>query len=156
MHRNAGAGLTRAVLFDRLTDDDPFSSSELEPVRTHDRDALIESVGAELSRLLNTRRATSSYLKTPTVIDYGVPDWSALYADRAEDRKHLAWDIRLAIGYFEPRLTQVNVTVDPIDTRRQALRVRISGVLQAGNVRWPAVFVAELVEGSAGVGYVEE
>ena len=61
------------ALFDRLSDHAPLSGHE-----SGDTDLDIqESVLAELSRLLNTRRPREPYLRQANVLDYGLPDWSA-------------------------------------------------------------------------------
>ena len=116
--------------------------------RGFDRQALSESVREELLRLLNTRRAPRSRLKQMTVIDYGIVDWSGLYADRSEDRLKLAREIRLAIAHFEPRLQLAEVDVQPLDGSRHALRVRIAGQLRSGGSEiWPVAFVMDMVDG---------
>lgn len=116
--------------------------------RGFDRQALSESVREELLRLLNTRRAPRSRLKQMTVIDYGIVDWSGLYADRSEDRLKLAREIRLAIAHFEPRLQLAEVDVQPLDGSRHALRVRIAGQLRSGGSEiWPVAFVMDMADG---------
>ena len=116
--------------------------------RGFDRQALSDSVREELLRLLNTRRAPRSRLNQMTVIDYGIVDWSGLYADRSEDRLKLAREIRLAIAHFEPRLQLAEVDVQPLDGSRHALRVRIAGQLRSGGSEiWPVAFVMDMADG---------
>lgn len=136
---------SRAPLLDRLASQDEAGSAR---ARGFDRQALSESVREELLRLLNTRRAPRSRLKQMTVIDYGIVDWSGLYADRSEDRLKLAREIRLAIAHFEPRLQLAEVDVQPLDGSRHALRVRISGHLRSGGSEiWPVAFVMDMADG---------
>lgn len=148
MARTARGPESRAPLFDRLADESPFSTVEQIPLRTHDRAALAESVRAELSRLLNTRLESRPRTTPPTVIDYGVADWTGLSAERTADRNQLAASMTRAIAAFEPRLRNALVEVDAIDKRRWALRVRISGELHAERERWPVAFVADLIGGT--------
>jgi type VI secretion system lysozyme-related protein len=134
---------SRAALFERLAAQDEVGFGQ---EREFDRRALGESVRQELLRLLNTRRSVRPLLKQPSIIDYGIADWSGLYADRSDDRLRLAREIRLAINHFEPRLQLGEVDVQPLDGSRHALRVRIAGHLR-GSEAWPAVFVMDMADG---------
>ena len=95
------------ALFDRLSDDAPFSGHE-----SGDTDLDIqESVLAELSRLLNTRRHTQPYLGQTNVLDYGLPDWSEVGRHNAEEQRRLLRTIQSTIQQYEPRLKNVIVEV---------------------------------------------
>jgi type VI secretion system lysozyme-related protein len=135
---------SRAPLLDRLASQD---EAGLAPAVAFDRQALSESVRQELLRLLNTRRSVRPRLKQLTVIDYGIADWSGLYADRSDDRLKLAREVRLAIAHFEPRLQLTDVDVQPLDGSRHALRVRIAGLLRGGSETWPVDFVMDMADG---------
>jgi type VI secretion system lysozyme-related protein len=135
---------SRALLFDRLASQDEAGFAQ---AVAFDRHALSESVRQELLRLLNTRRSIRPRLKQLTVIDYGIADWSGLYADRNEDRIKLAREIRLAIAHFEPRLQLTEVSVQPLDGSRHALRVNISGRLRGYAEAWPVAFVMDMADG---------
>ncbi|MBM2886772.1 type VI secretion system baseplate subunit TssE [Chromobacterium phragmitis] len=145
----------RPALFELLADAEPRQPLEAEPRLRVSRGQLQESVRSELERLLSSRRAARPYLNEPSVIDYGVADWSALHPARAEDRQRLAREIRLAIRAYEPRLASPAVSVDLAD-RPHALRVRIEGLLNADGQRWPAAFVAELSPSGARLAACEE
>lgn len=131
--------LSRPPLLERLAADGG------EP-RDYGRAALAESVRVELSRLLNTRRSAQSRLQPATVIDYGIADWSSLYAERSDDRLKLKREIRTAIASFEPRLELQDLDVQPLDGRRHSLRVRLVGFLREGSQRWPVAFVVDMAE----------
>ncbi len=135
---------SRAPLLDRLA-----SHDEAGPVRLPDfgRQQLADSVRQELLRLLNTRRSLRPRLKQLTVIDYGIADWSGLYADRSDDRRRLAREIRLAVAHFEPRLQLGEVDVQALDGSRHALRVRINGYLRGDVEIWPVAYVMDLADG---------
>ncbi|UTH75147.1 type VI secretion system baseplate subunit TssE [Chromobacterium sp. IIBBL 290-4] len=145
----------RPALFELLADADPRHPQEAEPRLRVVRGQLQESVRAELERLLSSRRAARPYLSEPSVIDYGVADWSALHPARAEDRQLLEREIRLAIRAYEPRLEHPDVSVEPAG-RPHALRVRIEAWLRAEGHRWPAAFVAELTPSGARLDACEE
>jgi len=122
----------RALLFERLTDLDPRSQEEPEPLRILNRVALRESVRRELGRLLNTRCSIPTHLlgqQERTVIDYGIPDFSSFSPQSSNDQKLLAAIIGQTISAFEPRLRQVEVTVEGFLSSERALLVRIDAVL---------------------------
>ncbi|PAU65829.1 type VI secretion protein [Pseudomonas sp. PIC25] len=126
-------------LFERLASDDEEHPAP--PV--FDRHALAESVRNELRRLLNTRRATRRRLPQLSIIDYGIPDWSALHGERSDDRRLLAREIRDAIARFEPRLSLDTVEATPTPEQPRKLTIRLTGSLREGNRRWPVAFVID-------------
>jgi len=121
-------------LFERLCADDEAA---------FDQAALADSVRSELLRLLNTRRAPRPPGTALTILDYGIGDWTALQAQRLDDRRLLTRDIRNAIGHFEPRLQLAEVDVSAAPEQPQRLRIRLSGALRSGTRHWPIAFVIE-------------
>lgn len=72
------------------------------------------SVLRELRRLLNSRSRLplETFLDAPlTVLDYGIPDYSARSAQSEADRKLVASAIVRAVEAFEPRVADVEVTL---------------------------------------------
>ena len=133
----------RALLFDRLVDLDPRSTTEPRPLRTLTRRELRESVRREVERLLNTRSPTPAHLledRERTVIDYGVPDLAEFAAQRAEDHQRLTSLFARAIAAFEPRLRRVRVRVEGLVEMRRALVVRIDALLVIESVTEPVSF----------------
>lgn len=133
----------RAPLFDRLVDRDPRWRRELRPLRTLDREGLLESVRRELARLLNTRAPLPPEElagRQRTVIDYGVPDFANYSPASHDDRRRLAEALRQAIAAYEPRLAQVKVTVEPAPAEEGALVGRIDAVLVVEEVHEPVSF----------------
>lgn len=107
---------TRAPLFDRLRA--TKSATEPQPLATLSRRELHESICRELGGLLNVRSPLSAdrYCSQPlTVLDYGIPDLTALSPHNSDDAKRLRRIMTRAITAFEPRLTQVETTVVPLD-----------------------------------------
>lgn len=133
----------RALLFERLVDDQHESQEEARPLRIHDIVALRESVKREVARLLNTRRP---HPETPqdrdelTVLDYGIPDFSHLNASSSVDRQNLAAILVRAISTFEPRLAEVGVTLEPSPGRPARLVGWIHAVLEVSSVKEPVSF----------------
>ncbi|MCU0071397.1 type VI secretion system baseplate subunit TssE [Pseudomonas koreensis] len=132
----AGTGIL-PPLFERL------ASSEADGVQAFDRQGLLDSVHTELARLFNTRRGPRTLTSPPSVIDYGIADWSALQQQRSDDRRRLARDIREAITHFEPRLLLGEVQVNPLPEHPQRLSIRLLGELRSGTQHWPVAFVIE-------------
>jgi len=93
------------ALFDRLSDCTPLSGHETDDAGFDTQ----ESVRAELSRLLNTRRHREPYLRQANVLDYGLPDWSPVSRHNAEEQARLLRIIRSTIQQNEPRLKNVRV-----------------------------------------------
>lgn len=142
-------------LFERLEDDAPFAPTETPAQRSLGPDGLRASVRAELIRLLNTRRGRTGARRPLDVLDYGLPDWSASDAARAEDRSGLERAVVEAIAAFEPRLRQPRAQIEPDPDAPWRLRLRIMGTLDAGAGRWPVAYLAQLADGQP-VGVVDE
>jgi type VI secretion system protein ImpF len=88
------------------------------------------SIARELARLFNTRSRLmpSEYANsTGTVIDYGIPDFSALSPRHAEDRELLESSLKQAIVHYEPRLQNVAVKVAAVPHRGDKAVVTVSG-----------------------------
>lgn len=93
------------------------------------------SVARELARLFNTRsRLGLSELShsTGTVIDYGLPDFSALSPRRGEDREVLERALVQVVAHYEPRLANVKVKVDAVPERGDVAAVTVSADLSIG------------------------
>jgi type VI secretion system lysozyme-like protein len=139
----------RALLFERLVDFDPRMRREPQPFRTLTLPELRASVRREVERLLNTRcpySAAELEGRDRTVLDYGMPDFSALSPQRAEDRQRLAEQITQAITAFEPRLRQVRVTVEPPTLPQRRLLAHIEAVLVVNAVTEPVAFPVVLTD----------
>lgn len=129
-------------LFERL------AASETDTVQVFDRQALLDSVHTELQRLFNTRRGPRALTSPPSILDYGIADWTALQQQRSDDRRQLAREIRAAIEHFEPRLLLSEVHIDPQAGQPQQLSIRLLGQLRSGRQHWPVAFViAQVGEG---------
>lgn len=132
----------RLPLLERLADAEPRRRQEDPPLRLLDRAGLQASVGRELARLLNSRRALCqpSQSVMASVIGYGVPDWTGLYAANPDDRATIARGVLRTVQAFEPRLREVEVEVAPATNRQDALRLLLRGVLRCDDASWPVAF----------------
>ncbi|MGJ7535233.1 MULTISPECIES: type VI secretion system baseplate subunit TssE [Variovorax] len=122
-----------APLFDRLASapsEHARGAAHLETM-----ESLQDSIGRELRRLFNTRSplSASDYAQgSGTVLEYGIPDFSALSAQNAADLQQLAATLRQAVQRYEPRLTDVSVQVSATPNRHEVALVRIGAQARAG------------------------
>ncbi|NUU36489.1 type VI secretion system baseplate subunit TssE [Pseudomonas sp. C2B4] len=130
----AGTGIL-PPLFERL------ASSETDTAQVFDRQDLLDSVHTELLRLFNTRRGPRALTTPPSILDYGIADWTALQQQRSDDRRQLAREVRAAIEHFEPRLLLAEVQINPLPGQPQQLSIRLLGQLRSGRQHWPVAFV---------------
>lgn len=91
-----------------------------------------DSLRRDLEWLLNTRQPHMPELNAfavakHTVINYGLPDISAMGLSSAADHRSLRLAIELCLKNFEPRLTDVHVTLEESDTVDRRLRFHIEG-----------------------------
>jgi type VI secretion system protein ImpF len=97
---------------------------------------LMREVGRDLEALLNTRRRCLAcppelHYVTTSMVEYGIPDFTGLNLSLPSQREQTREAIERAIRDFEPRLTNVVVTVmGNVDRADRRLRLRITGVLQ--------------------------
>jgi type VI secretion system protein ImpF len=118
-------------LFDKL--DEHLTVAPNETDQALSADGLEASVARELSRLTNSRSRIplSEFQETTlTVLDYGIPDTLALSALSDRDKTVISQALEHAIAAFEPRLTQVEVTVLPGATDKTMARYVIAANLR--------------------------
>lgn len=133
----------KALLFERLVDEDPQRKFEGQPFRIYDAADLRLSVQRELSRLLNTRCPLPVKSVDPlarTIIDYGIPDFSFMSAASTTDALELARLLENAISAYEPRLRQVHVEIHPALNNQSAVMGVISAMLTVGSINEPVSF----------------
>ena len=101
-----------------------------------DIDGVEASVVRELRRLLNSRSPIPLSVFTDaelTVLDYGIPDYGAHSAQSEADRRRVAAAIRHAIEAFEPRLSDVDVSLVDGATGKTIALFCIDASLQVAN-----------------------
>ncbi|MDD0974504.1 type VI secretion system baseplate subunit TssE [Pseudomonas fontis] len=126
----------RPLLFDRLA-----SSADESPYL--DRYALADSVREELLRLLNSRRGGPLQSTPPTLLDYGIADWSALQASNSDDRRRIGREVSAAVKHFEPRLEVSRVDVRQVPGQPRSLSILLEGYIRHEKQQWPVAFVVE-------------
>jgi type VI secretion system lysozyme-like protein len=146
--------VARALLFDRLVDENPYETREHTPLRGYSRDDLYISVRRELWRLLNTRcpiRGDVALTRERTTLDYGLPD--LLEGGRGvlqeSDKGRIAKLIRRTIEAFEPRLKNVDVEVIQLPAPGGKLVISIDAVLAVEKLMEPLSFTMPIGAGEA-------
>ena len=122
-------------VLDRLIDQEP--ERKLEPPLTRARSLreLKAALRRDLEWLLNTRRTieeSPASLKEleRSLYNYGLPDVSSLYLRSSNDQNTLLKAIRVAINYFEPRLLNIKVALEPAAADARVIRFSIEGLLR--------------------------
>ena len=121
-------------LFDKL--DQRLTAAANETDQVLSADGLEASVARELARLTNSRsRIPLSEFQEArlTVLDYGIPDTLARSALSERDKLVISEALQRAIAVFEPRLTQIEVTVVPGASGKTVARYLISANLRVAH-----------------------
>jgi type VI secretion system protein ImpF len=118
--------ITQSVL-DRVMTVEEWPSTRSQSLRFY-KDALRR----DLEWLLNTRQPPMPQLQSypaakASVINYGLPDITSLGLMSAADHRTLRMAIEQCLRNFEPRLTDVHVTLEESDTVDRRLRFHIEG-----------------------------
>jgi len=113
--------------------------------------ALEQSIALELDRLLNARCAASLAQlaqRARSVLDYGLPDYSALHTADLQHHRQLQRLLHDTITAFEPRLREIQVAVTANPNSRQALDVAVSGHVVVAERLEPVSFQVAVREGA--------
>jgi type VI secretion system protein ImpF len=118
--------VTQSVL-DRVMTVEDWPTTRAQSVRFF-KDALRR----DLEWLLNTRQPHMPELNDfpvakASVINYGLPDITSLGLLSASDHRSLRAAIEVCLRNFEPRLSDVHVTLQESDTADRRLRFHIEG-----------------------------
>jgi type VI secretion system protein ImpF len=123
-------------VFDRLVDLEPRSNVEAPLTRAESVRRLRIAVRRDLEWLLNSRRVAvppdpALAQLNESVYTYGIPDITSIGIASPHERSRLLGEIRRAIQLYEPRLTDVKVSLLDDDElhRFQRLDFRIEALL---------------------------
>lgn len=133
----------RALLFDRLVDVSLDGDGHEDHLRILNAKQLKASVRREVGRLLNTRCSIPLHRlgeEERSVVNYGIPDFSSLSPNNADDRVLIASIVGQTIAAFEPRLRNVRVDVGPASGAESALWLNIGAELVIGLFAEPVSF----------------
>jgi type VI secretion system lysozyme-like protein len=137
MAESRNTGGARALLFERLVDNDLWRTEESPPFRVLTRRGLSDSLIRELGQLLNSRCPVPLHLigqEERTVINYGLPDFTALSPHSPDDRKLIAEIIGQTITAFETRLRNVRVTAEYFQGEDRTLHITVEADLVTDTV----------------------
>src|SRR5271165_6555243 len=132
-------------LLDRLIDLEPDSKREAHSNPWDEERDLKDSLCRDLTAVLNTRRAEedfpASYEEaTNSLLSFGVADFTAHDLKGGADQERLRLSMERAIRRFEPRLTDVTVTMEPPDPLRPVLQFQIAAMLRIQPASEPVLF----------------
>jgi len=121
-------------VLDRLVDDDPRNSRDIQGSRAESVRNLKRAVQQDLEVLLNSRNAfwnlPADFVEIGrSVLTFGLPELSSYHISGAAEQTRLRQAVENAILYFEPRLAATNVLVLPGNTVERSLRLRIEAQL---------------------------
>ena len=144
--------VTTSVL-DRLLDYEPEITREPIASRSKNLRQLKQSVQRDLEWLLNTRQIAGGLppeLKETnnSVAAFGLPDFTTLSIDSADDQKFIKREIEEAVRRFEQRLEGVVVSIEPVRPTERVLRFRIDARLKIDPAPEPITFDTVLQLGS--------
>lgn len=127
MARPATETLVTQSVLDRVLTVEDWPTTRAQSVRFF-KDALRR----DLEWLLNTRQPPMPQLASypaakASVINYGLPDITSLGLMSASDHRTLRAAIEVCLRNFEPRLTDVHVTLQESETADRRLRFHIEG-----------------------------
>ena len=127
-------GIGQASLLDRLIDREPRVHAEAVTSQAQSLRELKISIRRDLEFLLNSRRPPVNMPEgvqelNHSVFFYGLPDISGLAVSNSKDQKVLVSMIERALADFEPRLTNVVVSLQPAVGRARVLRFQIEALL---------------------------
>jgi type VI secretion system protein ImpF len=111
---------------------------------------LKDDVARDLVALLNSRRELQAgapegfHELAGSLLEYGVPDFTAYSLVSAADRKRISREVEQAISQFEPRLKAARVMLEPQQKFDQVLRFRIDALLRMDQAVEPVTFDAAL------------
>ncbi|HEX3435874.1 MAG TPA: type VI secretion system baseplate subunit TssE [Pseudacidobacterium sp.] len=130
MARSAAETLVTQSLLDRLMAAEDWPTTRAQSLR-YFKDALKR----DLEWLLNTRQPPldeiSDYpMAATSVINYGLPDITALGLSSASDHRRLRLAIEACLRNYEPRLSNVHVTLEGGDIADRRLRFHIEGMMK--------------------------
>ena len=153
MSRTDNEVRVQASVLDRLIDYEPEISREPVASRSKNLRLLKQSVRRDLEWLLNTRQLATGVppeLKevNDSVIAFGLPDFTALSIDNADDQKLIKREIEEAVRRFEQRLESVVVSIEPVQPTERVLRFRIDARLKIDPAPEPITFDTVLQLGS--------
>lgn len=136
-------------LFDRLMDV-PVRGANSAIMSRMSVEDLKDSVARDLEALLNTRSAISEELLKDfpecarSVVAYGLPDFAGRSLSSPDDRAHICACLEATIGRHEPRLRNVNVSLEERAGAINSLNFSITALIVVSSSEEPVNFDAQM------------
>lgn len=137
-------------LLDRLIDDAPDTDRDPPEFGADTADALRRSVQRDLEALLNARRRWRSWPEqyselAMSPVGYGIADFATGSFNDPRERDQLRARIEQTIRRFEPRLSNIRVTLlDAKDSMEATLHLRITAMLLIDPAPEPIAFNTQI------------
>ena len=130
MARSATETLVTQSVLDRLTAVEDWPATRAQSLRFFK-----EALKRDLEWLLNTRQPPIDEIDTyplvkASMLNYGLPDISAMGLNSASDNRRLRTAVEICLRNYEPRLTDVRVTLEKGDVAERRLRFHIEGSMK--------------------------
>ena len=127
----------RPSILDRLFDDEPENTNEIDPGQHQKIQQLRRSVRRDLENLMNARYRVMEpgdefeELEN-SLLNYGLPDLATINITDLDKRKEFTFKMENILKEFEPRFKEVNVSyLENKDNTDRTLRFRIDATLYA-------------------------
>lgn len=122
-------------VLDRLIDREPANRAEPQSWRVQSAKEMKAAVRRDLEWLLNARRTPveppgSSKNLWRSVYCFGLPDSTGISVRSEDERTRLARAVEQAITYFEPRLTNVSVSIPTTAASSKVVHFQIEALLR--------------------------
>lgn len=140
-------------LLDRLIDYEPRESKESPKSRSTNLLELKSSVRRDLEFLLNSRAFPEDIPEGleelhKSIAVFGLPDFTKNNIKNSSEQKKLADQLETTIRNFEPRLMDLQISLDPVNDVERSLRFRIIAQLKVDPIPEPIAFDTILQMGS--------
>ena len=139
----------RASILDRLIDNDPQSSVDMDANKYHKLKNLRHSVRRDLENLLNTRykimEPAEEFKELElSLLNYGLPDLATVNMSDTDKKQEFIDSFETILREYEPRFKTIKVSyLDNTDKLDRTLRFRIDATLYADP--YPEVIVFDSV-----------
>ena len=140
----------RASILDRLIDNEPQSTVDLDTNKYHKLSNLRNSVKRDLEDLVNTRYRIVGPPKdlaetVSSIINYGLPDLATINMSDTEFQQQFVEQFELILREYEPRFKSIKIDyIDNSNSLDRTLHFRIDATLYADPYPEIIIFDSEL------------
>lgn len=140
-------------LLDRLLDFEPELSQESPKTRLRSLREIKQSLKRDLEWLLNTRCHLPELDERieelrKSVLAYGMPDFTGVSIKSSVEQYRLTKALENAVRLFEPRLSNLKVTLEPFSEVDKVLKFRLEALLKVEPTPEPIAFDTVLQPGN--------